>query len=182
MSTWQGMDCDDYSWLSSWLHLEWITIQKWRGHLWCRSWGWKTQTSDPDVMKCRSWNIVDVKRLGPGKIVQTFTPRRLRQADLWVQSKPGKMQFPDLVVVRHTFNLTIPSGDLLQDNGRKKTHSSPACLCLPAHLFGPTSTENQLKQLTLRTKQLLDFWTSNSQLPIIGLVEFRLLSHYNKFP
>ena len=35
------------SWLSTWLHLEWTTTQKWRAHLWSRSWGWKTQAADP---------------------------------------------------------------------------------------------------------------------------------------
>ena len=40
---------DGYSWLSPWLNLEWTTIQKWRVHLWSRSWGWKTQTSDSEL-------------------------------------------------------------------------------------------------------------------------------------
>ena len=34
--------CYGYSQLSPWLFLEWTTIQKWRAHLWSRSWGWKT--------------------------------------------------------------------------------------------------------------------------------------------
>ena len=29
--------CNGYSWLSTWLYLEWATIQNWRAHLWSRS-------------------------------------------------------------------------------------------------------------------------------------------------
>jgi hypothetical protein len=41
--------CNGYSWLSSWLYLEWTTIQNWRAHLWSISWGWKTQVSHLDL-------------------------------------------------------------------------------------------------------------------------------------
>lgn len=44
-----------YSLVSTWLYLEWITVQKWRAHLWSwdrkttrlrsRSWGWKASGS-----------------------------------------------------------------------------------------------------------------------------------------
>jgi hypothetical protein len=40
--------CDGYYWLSTWLYLEWSTIQNGRTHLWSRFWGWKTQVSDLD--------------------------------------------------------------------------------------------------------------------------------------
>jgi hypothetical protein len=59
------------SWLSTWLHLEWTTTQKWRAHFWSRSWA-----------------TVAMKSLGPGKVVQTFNPRRQRQADLF-SSRPS---------------------------------------------------------------------------------------------
>ena len=67
-------------------------------------------TCDPDletgrqkfltwILAWRSWSIVAMKSLGPGKVVHTFNPRRL------VQGQPGtnKSQIPGLVV--HTFNL-----------------------------------------------------------------------------
>jgi hypothetical protein len=44
---------------------------------------------------CRFWRIVAMKSLGPaGKVVQTFNPRRQRQADQWVQGQPGTEQVP----------------------------------------------------------------------------------------
>ena len=38
-----------YYWLSTWVYLEWSTIQNWRAHLWSRSWGWETQVFDLDL-------------------------------------------------------------------------------------------------------------------------------------
>ena len=37
------------------------------------------------ILAWRSWGIVAMKSLGPGKVVHAFNPRRQRQADLWVQ-------------------------------------------------------------------------------------------------
>ena len=82
--------CDGYSWLLTWRHLEWPTIQKWRAqHLW----------------SIGTWGIVAMKSLGPGKVVQAFNPKRLRQGDPWVQGQPGTKKVKDLGVVIHTFNL-----------------------------------------------------------------------------
>jgi hypothetical protein len=57
-------------------------------------------TCDPDlesgrhrfqtwIVLWRSWGIVAMKNSGPGKVVHTFNPRRLRQGDIWVQGQPG---------------------------------------------------------------------------------------------
>ena len=35
---------------------------------------------------------VDMKIWGPGKVIEDFNSRRLRQADLWVQGHPGTKQ------------------------------------------------------------------------------------------
>jgi hypothetical protein len=53
-------------------------------------------TCDPDlkagrhkfltwILAWRSWGTVAMKSLGPGKVVHTFNPRRLRQGDLQIQ-------------------------------------------------------------------------------------------------
>ena len=64
------------------------------------------------------------------------------------------------------------------DNGRRRTHSLLACTDLPAHVFVgtylfriPAYTEYQLEQV--------DYWTSHSQLPIVGLFGLQTVSHYN---
>ena len=76
--------CSSYSWLSTWLHLKWTTIQNWWAHLWSRSWDWKTKVSDLDLgMEILKHS--GHENLSPGKVVQAFNPRRLRQGDLWVQ-------------------------------------------------------------------------------------------------
>ena len=118
-------------------------------------------TCDPDleagrhkfltwILTWRSWGIVAMKSLGPGKAVQALNRRRLRQGDLWVQSKPGTKQIPDPGVVVHTLIWATPSaGGLYKNIGRRKAHSSSTvCTCLQAHLLEPTSTEDQLKQTT----------------------------------
>jgi hypothetical protein len=48
---------------------------------------------------------VAMESLGPGKVVQVFNPRRLRQGDSWVQGHSGTKQVPDPGVVVHIFNL-----------------------------------------------------------------------------
>jgi hypothetical protein len=53
----------------------------------------RLQASDLDL------DIVAMKRLGPGKVVHIFNPRRLQQADLWVQGQPGTKQAPNLGIV-----------------------------------------------------------------------------------
>jgi hypothetical protein len=73
-------------------------------------------TCDPDlkagrhkfltcILAWRSWGIVAMKSLGPGKVVHSFNPRRLRQGDLWVQGQPGTKQVPDPGMVIYTVNL-----------------------------------------------------------------------------
>ena len=41
--------CSGYSWLSTWLYLEWTTIQNWKAHLWCWSGRWEIEVSDLDL-------------------------------------------------------------------------------------------------------------------------------------
>jgi len=71
----------------------------------------------------RSWGIVVMKSLGPGKLVHVFNPRKLRQRDLWVQGEAGTKQ-----VQAQWYTLLIwatPStGDLRKDSGRRKICSS----------------------------------------------------------
>jgi hypothetical protein len=50
-------------------------------------------------------SIVDMKILAQGKGVHIFDPRRLRQADLWVQGQPGTEQIPNPAMVVYTFIL-----------------------------------------------------------------------------
>ena len=59
------------------------TIQKWKVHLWSRSWGWKTQAFDPDLeAQCLCMVLTD------------FNLKRWRQADLWAQSQPVTENVP----------------------------------------------------------------------------------------
>jgi hypothetical protein len=114
------------------------------------------------ILAWRSWGTVAMKSLGPGKVVHTFNPRRLRQGDLWVQGQPGSKQVPDPGVVVHTLIWATPSaGDLYKAIRRRKSHSSlPACTYLPAHLLEPASTEDRVKQLASwdwATASSLDF-------------------------
>jgi hypothetical protein len=109
-------------------------------------------TCDPDleaerhkfltwILAWRSWGIVAMKSLGPGKVVQAFNPRRLRQGDVWGQGQPGTKQIPDPGLRANTFNLGHtfcwrPTRDI----GRRKICSSlSACIYLPAHLLTPSS-------------------------------------------
>ena len=81
-----------------------------------------------------------MKSLGPGKVVQAFNPRKLKQG---VQGQPETKQVPNLI-------WDPPSaGGLHKNVGRKIRSSMPACIYLPAHLLEPTSTEDQLKKLAL---------------------------------
>ena len=57
------------------------------------------------ILAWRSWGIVAMRILGPGKVGQVFNPRRLRQGYLWVQSLPGTKQILDSGMVVYTFNL-----------------------------------------------------------------------------
>jgi hypothetical protein len=43
------MYCSGYSWLSTWLYLEWTTIQNWKAHQWPLSGGWEIEISDLDL-------------------------------------------------------------------------------------------------------------------------------------
>jgi hypothetical protein len=97
----------------------------------------------------RSCGLVAMKNLGPGKVIHAFNPRRLRQADLWIQGQPGTKQVPDPDVVLHTFNLGHTfCWRPIQGYGRRKAHSSlTAYTYLSAHLLESTSTEDHLQQL-----------------------------------
>jgi hypothetical protein len=50
----QDVTCDGYSWFSTFLYLEWTTIQKWRACLWSRSSEWKTQDQQPKLSYIRN--------------------------------------------------------------------------------------------------------------------------------
>jgi hypothetical protein len=54
--------CSGYSWLSTWLYLEWITIQNWKAHQWPLSGGLEILIW---ILLWRSWAIVamDSRRL-----------------------------------------------------------------------------------------------------------------------
>jgi hypothetical protein len=101
------------------------------------------------ILAWRSWGTVAMKSLGPGKVVHTFNPRRLRQGELWVQGQPEIKQVPDSGMVVHTWIWATPSaGGLHKDiETMKNCFSSTACTYWPAHLLEPTSTEDQVKQL-----------------------------------
>jgi hypothetical protein len=90
-----------------------------------------------------------MKSLGPGKVVYSFNPRRLRQGDLWVQGQPGTSKTQIQGWCYTPLIWTTPSaGGLPKGIRRRKTHSSsPAYTYLLAQLLEPTSTEDQLKQL-----------------------------------
>jgi hypothetical protein len=147
ISCWQGVDCNGYPWLSTWLCLEWIKSRI-RGHTCDPDIDQKTQVSDLELGK-KILRHSGHESLGPGKVVCAFNPRRLRQGDLWFQSQPGTKQVPDPGVVVHTFNLATPSAwGLHKDIGIWKIHSCPiAFTYFLVHLMEATSTEDQLKQL-----------------------------------
>lgn len=63
-----------------------------RSHLYSRSWGCKTQASEPAI-GIENLRHVVMKSLGLGKGVYAFNPRRLKQAELWVQGQPETKQF-----------------------------------------------------------------------------------------
>ena len=58
------------------------------------------------ILTWRSWGIVSMKTLAPGKVVHTFNSRRLKQVYLWVQGQFGTKQVPDPGMVVHIFNLS----------------------------------------------------------------------------
>ena len=73
-------------------------------------------TCDPDlqsgrhkfltwILAWRSWSIVPKKSLWPGKGVQSFNFRGVRQEDLWVQGQPWTKRVSDPGLMVHTFNL-----------------------------------------------------------------------------
>ena len=115
-------------------------------HLWTRSWGWKTQASNPDL-DMAILRHSGHETLGPGKVVYTFNPRRLSQENLWVQGQPGTKQIPDAVMVDlgHTFCWRHTQGHWKKEDW---LFSSPAWVYLPAYLLKPTSSEFQLIQKT----------------------------------
>jgi hypothetical protein len=141
--------CNDYYWLSTWLHLEWTTIQNLRAHLWFRSWGWKTQVSDLDLCM-EILRHSGHEKLRPGKVVQAFNPRRLRQGDFWVPSHPGTKKIPNPGMVLHFFNLSYTFCWRPTQGHWKKKDSLFSCLhLLDSTSLKPTSTENQQRQLAL---------------------------------
>lgn len=104
-------DCDDSSWLSAWLHLDWATIQKWMVYLWSRSGDGETQAPGLDLDMGWHRLLIQILRhsghgkLRPGKVVQAFNPGTLGQADLWVQGQPETEQVQNPGMVAHIFNL-----------------------------------------------------------------------------
>jgi hypothetical protein len=116
----------------TWLYLEWTTIQNWKA------------TCNPDleagrhkfltwILAWRSWGLVAMKNLGPGKIVQTFNPRRPKQGDLWVQGKVSLEQYKSQIQLwwhKPLIWATPSTGDLPKDIGRRKTLKTPLLLAL----------------------------------------------------
>jgi hypothetical protein len=91
--------CNGCVCLSTWLYLEWTTIQNWKAHLWSWSWGWEIQVSDLDL------DMEILRHSSHQKPAHACNPKRLRQGDPWVQGQPGTKQAPDPGMVVHTFNL-----------------------------------------------------------------------------
>jgi hypothetical protein len=62
VSSWQGVDCSGYSWLSTWQYLKWTTIRNWKAHQWPLSGGLEILIW---ILVWRSWAIVamDSRRL-----------------------------------------------------------------------------------------------------------------------
>ena len=133
-------------------------------------------TCDPDleaekhkfliwILAWRSWGIVAMKSLAPGKVVHAFNSGRLRQGDLWVQGQPGRELIPDQGVVVTPLIWALTSlGDYIRT-------SSPASTYLPVQdLLESASTEDQLKQIaSWDWAQLLDSWTSVHSCQLLGV-------------
>ena len=95
---------NSYSWLSTWLYLEWTTIQNWRTQLWFRAWGWKTQVCDLDLcMEILRQRGYAKFRPRQGNIClksqETKIRRSLSSRSAWAK------QVRDAGMVLHTFNL-----------------------------------------------------------------------------
>jgi len=84
--------CSAHSWLSTWLYLEWTTIQNWKAHLWSWSWGWEIQVSDLDL---------SMKVLRHSGCESQATKARRSPSSRSSRTK----QVPDPGLVVHTFNL-----------------------------------------------------------------------------
>jgi hypothetical protein len=135
------LTCSGYSWLSTWLYLEWTTIQNWG------------LTSDPNleagrykfltsILAWRSWSIV------------AMNSRRLRQGDLWVQ---GHLW---LKVWLHTPLIwaTPSAGDLHKDIGRRKIYILSLLRLLALWDWATPSSLDFHSQLPLT---ILGSWTAD---------------------
>ena len=103
-----------------------------------------------------SWGIVAMKSLGPGKVAHAFNPRRLGQADFWVQGQSGTKQVPDLGMVVLLIWATPSAGGLHKDSGRRKTCFSSTSVGTYL-LRTPAYTEGQLKQPATWDWSTIDF-------------------------
>jgi hypothetical protein len=71
-----------YSWLSTWLYLEWTTIQNWKAHQWPLSGGLEIEVSDLDlsmeILRHSGYGFQKIKSLSSrssgikGVVEQTF--------------------------------------------------------------------------------------------------------------
>jgi hypothetical protein len=135
------------------------------------------------ILAWRSWGIVAMRSLGPGKVVYTFNPRRLRQGDLWVQGQPGTKQDPaDPGLVVHTFNLGHTFWKPTQGHWKKEDSLFFACFCLLAS----TSVGTYFYRRPAETTSLVGLSTIFLDFPFIADhcwgVGLQSISHHNKFP
>jgi hypothetical protein len=116
VSSWQGVDCSGYSWLSTWLYLGWTTIQNWKAHLWSWSWGWEIENSDLDL----GMEILNHS----GYESQKIKERR----SLSLRSS-GTRQVPDPGMAVHNFNLGHTfCWKTMWGHWKKEISPLPACL------------------------------------------------------
>ena len=112
-STWDYKEiiCNGWSWLSTWLYLEWTTTQNWKAHLWSRSWGWEIQVSDLGM---------EILRHSGYESQETKARRSLSSRLAW--NKTGKSQIQAWWYTPLIW-ATPSAGDLHKDIGRRKIHS-----------------------------------------------------------
>jgi hypothetical protein len=96
-----------YSWLTTWLYLEWTIIQNRKAHLWSWSTVWEIQVSDPEL-------VMEILR-HHGYESQETKARRTLSSRL-----SGTKQVQDPGMVAHTFWATPSAGVLYKDIGRRK--------------------------------------------------------------
>ena len=158
-----------------WVWCLFLVVQKWRVHLWYRSWSWKTQASDVDIDM--GWHMLLIQFLSHS----SHEKLRLRQESLKTVSHSKKFlgdwgkQISEFraSLGQSKFQIQacwytsliwaiLSAGGLHKDNGRRKVLSSSfTCTYLEPYFFRiPAYTESQMKHLPLwdwATTRFLDF-------------------------